>query len=154
MKIDSRLSGILHILLHMAEHPGPLTSEQLAGAMNTNPVVVRRTLSGLRKRGYVSSEKGPGGGWQLTVDLASITLKDVYDAIGQPALLAIGNRSDNPACLVEKSVNASLDSAFRSAEQILLARLREITLQHVMDDFHARMKTTSHTESQEHNHAL
>jgi hypothetical protein len=27
MKRDSRLSGVLHLLLHMAEQPGPQTSE-------------------------------------------------------------------------------------------------------------------------------
>jgi hypothetical protein len=30
MRQNSRLSGVLHILLHMAEHEGPLTSEMLA----------------------------------------------------------------------------------------------------------------------------
>ena len=32
MKRDSRLSGVLHVLLHMAEHEGPATSEVLAKA--------------------------------------------------------------------------------------------------------------------------
>ena len=63
MKRDSRLSGVLHVLLHMAEHDGPLTSDILAKAMDTNPVVIRRILGGLREQGYVRSEKGHGGGW-------------------------------------------------------------------------------------------
>ena len=56
MKRDSRLSGVLHVLLHMAEQEGPVTSEVLAKAMCTNPVVIRRILSGLREQGYVASE--------------------------------------------------------------------------------------------------
>jgi len=60
MSRDSRLSGVLHILLHMAERQGPVTSEALAKIMQTNPVVIRRTLAGLRERGYVRSEKGHG----------------------------------------------------------------------------------------------
>ena len=44
---DTRLSGVLHVLLHMAEHDGPVTSETLARAMSTNPVVIRRIMAGL-----------------------------------------------------------------------------------------------------------
>ena len=65
MRCDCRLSGVLHVLLHMAEQQGPVTSEVLAKAMDTNPVVIRRIMAGLRDRGYVRSEKGHGGGWTL-----------------------------------------------------------------------------------------
>jgi len=61
MKQDSRLSGILHVLLHMAEQDLPVTSEMLSKAMQTNPVVIRRIMAGLREQGYVHSEKGHGG---------------------------------------------------------------------------------------------
>ena len=47
MKRDSRLSSVLHALLHMAEQDGPVTSETLAQCLGTNPVVVRRTVERL-----------------------------------------------------------------------------------------------------------
>lgn len=139
MKRDSRLSGVLHVLLHMAEQDGPVTSEVLARAMGTNPVVIRRVMAGLREAGYVRSEKGHGGGWRIARDLGAITLRDVYDALGEPTLLAIGNRNSAPDCLVEQAVNAALDDAFREAEAILLARLGEVTLKALSDDFHQRL---------------
>ena len=49
MKRDSRLSNVLHALLHMAEMEGPATSEAMAQAMQTNPVVVRRLMAGLEE---------------------------------------------------------------------------------------------------------
>lgn len=55
------MSGVLHVLLHMAEADGPITSERLAMMMGTNPVVVRRTMAGLRDLGLVASGKGHGG---------------------------------------------------------------------------------------------
>lgn len=88
MRRDSRLSGVLHVLLHMAAHPDPMTSETLARAMGTNPVVIRRLMSGLRERGFVRSEKGHGGGWTIARDLGAATLLDVYEALGRPGLLA------------------------------------------------------------------
>ncbi len=143
MKRDSRLSGVLHVLLHMAEARRPLTSEQLAKAMQTHAVVIRRTLAGLRDRGFVHSEKGHGGGWTIARPLADITMRDVYDAIGRPSLMAMGNRTDAPGCLVEQAVNAALDTSFRDAEALLLARFGEVTLAALAADFHARMAARS-----------
>jgi len=128
MKRNSRLSGVLHVLLHMAERDGPMTSEALARAMDTNPVVIRRILAGLRDQGYVRSGKGHGGGWTLARNLSAVTLRDIYTAIGCPPLLAMGNRTDSPGCLVEQEVNAALGKAFRDAEELLLSRLGAVTL--------------------------
>ncbi|PJG52023.1 transcriptional regulator [Bradyrhizobium forestalis] len=139
MKRDSRLSGVLHILLHMAQQPGPFTSETLAKAMDTNPVVIRRIMAGLRELGYVRSEKGHGGGWTLACDLSKVTLRHVYVALGSPALLAMGNRTEAPGCLVEQAVNAALDQAFHDAEAVLLSRLGEVTLKMLGDDLRERL---------------
>lgn len=139
MRKDSRLSGVLHVLLHMAETPDPITSEALARAMSTNPVVVRRIMAGLRDHGYVRSEKGHGGGWTFSCDLDKVTLRDVYTALGSPGLLSIGNRSETPGCLVEQAVNAALGDAFAEAEALLLHRFGEITLAALSADFHARL---------------
>src|ERR671934_1371461 len=139
MRRDSRLSGVLHVLLHMAEQSGPVTSDVLARAMDTNPVVIRRIMSGLRDQGYVRSEKGHGGGWTLARDLATVSLRDVYEALGRPSLLAIGNRTASPRCLVEQAVNAALGDAYRDAAALLLARFGDVTLEVLRADFHDRL---------------
>jgi Rrf2 family protein len=150
MRYDSRLSGVLHMLLHMAEHEGPITSEMLAKAMHTNPVVIRRIMAGLRERGLVRSEKGHGGGWRLACDPAKVSLRAIYDALDCPTLLAIGNRTQTPSCLVEQAVNAALSSAFDKAEALLLARLGEVTLAELRADFHLRLSRSQ----QDHDHAI
>jgi DNA-binding IscR family transcriptional regulator len=144
MRRDSRLSGVLHVLLHMAEQDGPAPSEMLARAMQTNPVVVRRIMAGLRERGYVRSEKGRGGGWTLACDLSSLTLRDVYEALGEPSLLAVGNRTEAPGCLVEQAVNAALGDAFDAAEAVLLSRFGTVTLAQLSGDFHRRLAAHKH----------
>jgi Rrf2 family protein len=139
MSRDGKLSGILHVLLHMAEHRGPVTSDTLARMMQTNPVVIRRVMAGLREQGYVHSEKGHGGGWTLARDLTGITLRDIYEGIGSPSLFAIGNRSEAPDCAVEQAVNAALDSSLREAEALLLASFGAVTLADLSADFHHRL---------------
>ena len=141
MRRDSRLSGVLHVLLHMAQKAGPATSGDLAQAMGTNPVVLRRVLAGLRDQGLVRSEKGHGGGWTLACDLAKVTLRDVYTALGSPSLLAIGHRRETPGCIVEEAVNATLRKSFEDAESLLLSRLGEVTLAALSDDVRRRHAT-------------
>lgn len=153
MKRDGRLSGVLHVLLHMAERAEPTTSEMLAKAMRTNPVVIRRIMGGLRDAGFVRSEKGHGGGWSMACDLDRVTLRDVYAALGSPALLAIGNRTETPGCLVEQAVNAALGQTFDAAEALLLQRFGEITLAALSRDFHARMLARGATQTFEDIHA-
>lgn len=145
MKRDSRLSSVLHALLHMAEHDGTMTSDQLADCLGTNPVVVRRTMGLLRDAGIVTSGRGHAGGWRIAIDLAAVTLRQLHEALGEPAVFAIGNRNDQPECLVEQSVNAALEDAFAEAEALLLRRLQDVTLAQLAADFkrrYARMLTT------------
>ena len=139
MKRNTQLSGVLHVLLHMAERDEPMTSESLAKAMDTNPVVIRRIMAGLRDEGYVCSEKGHGGGWTLAGDLSRLTLRDIYSALGCPPLLAMSNRTESPGCLVEQAVNAALDQAFRDAETLLLTRLGEVTLASLSNEMRGRL---------------
>ena len=139
MRQNSRLSGVLHILLHMAEHEGQLTSEMLAKPLGTNPVVIRRIMAGLRDRGYVQSEKGHGGGWTLSCDLSKVTLRDIYTALGSPSVLAIGNRTETTGCLIEQAVNAAMGPALQDAEALLLARFGEVTLAMLSADVYERL---------------
>jgi Rrf2 family protein len=135
---DSRLSRMLHVLLHMARHEGPMTSEAIARMLGTNPVVVRRTMAGLRDAGYVRSEKGHGGGWVIATPLQNVSLLDVHRAVGGPRLFAIGHENANADCAVEKAVNTALEGVLREAEALLIARLGAVSLAELARDFDAQ----------------
>lgn len=142
MPRDSRMSRMLHVLIHMDRHVQRPTSEQISRMLGTNPVVVRRMMSGLRENGMVKSEKGHGGGWQLTRDLSNITLLDVYTAIGEPPLFNLGPDSDNPDCLVEQAVDARLGQTLSAAETLLRERFSAISVADLAKDFEARLTET------------
>ncbi|MFA4938133.1 Rrf2 family transcriptional regulator [Brevundimonas sp.] len=143
MKRDSRLSNILHALLHMAEHEArtgaPMTSDQLAVCLSTNPVVVRRTMAGLREQGMVASEKGHGGGWRLARPLDQVTLGQVNTALGEPGLIPETPPVEAEGCLVEAAVNDALGETYAAARALLVARLNDITLADLAADFSRRM---------------
>ncbi len=144
---------MLHVLIHMAEAGEPITSEAMAKTMNTNPVVVRRVMGGLRDAGFVRSEKGHGGGWFIARDLATLTLRDVYAALGSPELFAMGHRTEAPGCLVERAVNAALGDAFHDAQALLMERFGAVTVAAVAADFHGRLAMHGGAPDKETSHA-
>ena len=144
MRRDSKLSSVLHLLLHMAYSDRPLTSDELAAFLQTNAVLVRRTLAGLRESGYVGSAKGHGGGWIITADLNQVTLRDIYTSVGSPAVFAMGNRDEHPQCLVERVVNDSLTSAFDEAEALLIKRFADVTLADLSHRFNVQYGERPH----------
>ncbi|KPM24530.1 Rrf2 family transcriptional regulator [Citromicrobium sp. RCC1885] len=129
---------MLHLLIHMGRMDGPLTSDAAAIMLGTNPVVIRRTMAGLRDAGYVRSVKGHGGGWSLTASLDDMTMLDVHRALGENRIFALGPADPDPACLVEQAVNSSLESAMREAEALLLDRLADVSLADIAADFDRR----------------
>lgn len=147
MKRNSRLSSTLHILVHMAEtQEHALTSEQLATFIHTNPVVVRRTIAGLRDAGIVTSSRGHGGGWQLGRAPEKISLAEISAALGE-TLLPFGTEPESPGCLVEQAVIAALDDFRVEAERLLEEKLSRVTLADLAADFHRRYEligVTSH----------
>jgi Rrf2 family protein len=131
MPRSTRFSVALHILAHLVDAPDSKTSEQLAGCVRTNPVVVRRTLAGLREAGLVASARGLGGGWRLARNPDQITLRDVYEALGERLLQGIdvtGSGAPPTGCRIQRAVAGTLDEFLDDAEALLASRLDQITL--------------------------
>jgi Rrf2 family protein len=131
MPRSTRFSVALHVLAHLVEDSEPQTSEHLAECVDTNPVVVRRALAGLREAGVVTSSRGTGGGWMLARDAADITLRDVYAALGERLLQGIdvaGTGAPPGGCRIQRAVAGTLDEFLDDAEALLAGRLERITL--------------------------
>ena len=66
MAANSRLTIAVHALtwLALAQQRGRdrLTSDQVAASVNSNPVIIRRSLGDLRQAGLVLVRRGPGSG--------------------------------------------------------------------------------------------
>lgn len=104
-----------------------MTSEAIASWLNTNPVVVRRTVAGLRKAGILSSSRGHGGGLTLARPAETITLAEITEAL-EEKLIPFSTEPENPGCLVERAVNQALDGVKEEIEQLLKQRLASVTL--------------------------
>ncbi|KGT96047.1 Rrf2 family transcriptional regulator [Erwinia typographi] len=128
MRKDHRLSRALHVLIHMDKIRDPVTSEDIALMINTNAVVVRRLFQGLKQAGIIHSEKGHGGGWTLQKSLSSITLLQVFHAIGSTELFSIGWATEHEKCPIEDAVNNEIFDTLEEARCMITNRFSEITL--------------------------
>ena len=134
MQISSRFSVAVHVLtLLAAAVPGELlTSDRMAGSVNTNPVVIRRILGQLKQAGLVEVRAAAGGTY-LRRDPATLTLLEVYRAVEavEPQLFSM-HAQPNPQCLVGRNIQAALDGTLQRAQAALEQELAATTLAQVL----------------------
>ncbi len=79
--MDSSFNLAIHALVCLSHSGRSLSSEALAENICTNPTRVRRVLAGLKKAGMVETREGLDGGYRLTADPASLSLRQVAEAV-------------------------------------------------------------------------
>jgi len=125
---DTRLARMMHVLVHMHLLGGSETSDVISRMLNTNPVVVRRTMGLLRDAGLVSSAGGRSGGWTLAKPAETITMLDVHRAL-EGQVFALGRSHDHPHCPVEQTVNHLIEHSLHKAEAVLADHLGRVTIE-------------------------
>ena len=83
MAQNGRFALSLRVLAHLALAPASMhTSAEIAAALKTSPVMVRRVFPALHKAGFIVQRKGPQGGAQLHVSAKAVGFGDVFAATG------------------------------------------------------------------------
>ena len=127
MAANSRMTIAVHALawLALARRQGHdvLTSDQVAASVNTNSVIIRRSLGDLRLAGLVEVRHGAGAGWSLARAPEEITLLDVYDAVEQEPLFGMHRTEPNLECPVGRGIRPALGNVYRGVEQALRSEL-------------------------------
>ena len=133
--VNCRFTVAIHVLCLLAtQHRQPLTSEFIAGSVNTNPVVIRRILSVLRKAGLVKSQPGVNGGWELLVKPSSITLGQLYRIVRPGTVFAMHSRQPNVLCPVGRNIQQGLGAHYQKAQAAMEAELARSTIADVLHD--------------------
>ena len=139
--VNCRFTVAIHVLcLLAAQHPQALTSEFIAGSVNTNPVVIRRILALLRRAGWVKSQPGVSGGCQLLAKPAYISLADVYRLVRPGAVFALHSKRPNPQCPVGRNIQQGLVGHYMKAQAAMERELGQSTIADVLEDVQATGK--------------
>ncbi|HET9968742.1 MAG TPA: Rrf2 family transcriptional regulator [Streptosporangiaceae bacterium] len=134
MAANSRLTIGVHALAWMAlaqrQGRDVLTSDQIAASVNTNPVIIRRSLGDLRRAGLVDVRRGAGAGWSLARAAEEITLLEVHDAVAQAPPFGLHHAQPNLECPVGRGIRPALSRVYGEIDQ---ARRRELAAVSVAD---------------------
>lgn len=123
MAVNTRFATGVQALVMLAIEPDRVhTSDNVARALDTNSVVVRRLFSQLQKAGLIKSHKGPTGGSRLNRSPKNITLRDVHRATDA------GDLPDAPASSGVPGLQSALKDAFSAATRAYEKELDEVTL--------------------------
>lgn len=130
MKVSTRFSDSIHILAFICIYQGKITlsSTNIAGSLETSPVVVRRLMTSLKEAGFIKTKHGTPDP-ELLVDPQKITLLDVYLATEGQTPLFIIDHNTNPQCIVGGNIQSTLEDYYHHAE----TAVQQITLQDVID---------------------
>ncbi|MCW2900410.1 MAG: ywnA [Streptosporangiaceae bacterium] len=110
------------------------TSQQRAGSVNTNPVVIRRLLGQLQKAGLVESHRGAHAGWTLTHELESTTLRDVYDAVEPGPPFGMHRATPDQNCPIGFGIQPAMHTVYDGIERTIGEQLAKSTLADVLRD--------------------
>lgn len=100
--LNTRLSVAIHIL-SLVSSDSTLSSDRIANSVNTNPVVIRRIISDLKKAGILAIKTRVSGS-SLTRNPSNITLLDSYKAVHLEKELFPKHDNSNPDCHVGKKI--------------------------------------------------
>ena len=117
------------------------TSQRIATSVNTNPVVIRRCLIGLREADLVESSRSRG--WTLTRDASKITLLDVYNAVGGGEIFGMHASPPDAECYVGYGIQPVLTRVYERATTALCESLATTTIADILRDTMAEFETGS-----------
>ena len=131
MQISSRFTIALHIFtcVETFKNDYKITSDFLAGSINTNPVIIRKILTQLKNAGLITVARGTGG-ISPTRPLKEISFYDVYQAIEpvENGDLFNFHSSPNPQCPVGKNIHALLDDKLKTIQLTMENEMKKYTL--------------------------
>ena len=144
MQIPSRFTIATHMLIIIAlkGKESKVTSDFLAASVGVNPVIIRKTLSQLKKAELISVARGTGG-TEIVKDLKDISLLDVYQAVeclGKTGHLFRFHDNPNPNCPVGAHIHDVLDQKLDRIQLAMEAELGQTSLEQVVADAESQMK--------------
>jgi Rrf2 family protein len=138
---SSRFVVAVHVVTLLAHEEGKaLTSDYIAGSVNTNPVVIRRILTQLSKAGLISTTEGAGGGTVLARAPRKITLAEVFEAVEQGEFFVLPPNDPNPLCPVGRCVQTILGEYLDGFKEVMEKAMSRVSVADILVDVKAGNK--------------
>jgi Rrf2 family protein len=132
---STKLSVSIHILSVVTlTQDQPVTSEYIASSINTNPALVRRLMSRLKKAQLIktSTRIGVTG---LAKKAEDITLLDIFLAVEENLDLFGIHTNTNHKCPVGAKIESTLKHLYGNIQSAAEAEMSAITLADITKEF-------------------
>ena len=136
MRLTTKGRFAVTAMIDLAMHHGggPVTLAEISGRQKISLSYLEQLFGKLRRHRLVESVRGPGGGYNLARDMASLTVADIILAVDEPidATQCGGkeNCHDDQKCLTHDLWAALNDRIF--------GYLESVTLRHLVDNQKAK----------------
>ena len=127
--MNSEFAIAVHAIVCLSRANTPLSSEQLAGNICTNPARVRKVVAKLRRAGLVSTKEGAEGGCRFSRDAERVTLLEILDAVETRVVCASwrSGSADLP-CLIASGMADVMDELYDSLDKACREKLSRVTV--------------------------
>ena len=139
--MDTKFSSAIHMLILTSESQTPMSSEQIAVSVGTNPSYIRKIAGLLKNANIIDSRQGKSG-FVLTVAPEELSLWRVYCAVEETEQIHLFDlhRNPNDECIVGRHIRPTLAAMFGDIEATAQREMKEKTLRDCMNDMQTRIK--------------
>lgn len=135
MRITTKGRYALKAMLYLAsqDRSSPVSIKEISADQHISAEFLEQLFFKLKKSAIISSVRGPGGGFSVARPLDQISVKDVFDAVGEGLDLSpcTSCSEDSPVC-AEMDECLTYDVWKAAADQIQ-AYFRSLTLRLILD---------------------
>ena len=139
--MDTKFSSAIHMLILISEAQTPMSSEQIAVSVGTNPSYIRKIAGLLKNANIIDSRQGKSG-FVLTVAPEELSLWRVYCAVEETEQIHLFDlhRNPNDECIVGRHIRPTLAAMFGDIEATAQREMKEKTLRDCMNDMQTIIK--------------
>ncbi len=123
------LLAVTNLALWAKESPKPI--KKIAAEEQVSPEFLEQILHKLRKANLVRSVRGPGGGFQLAAAPSEISVRDVFEAVGEGFWLAPCTTEEEKNC--ERIDTCLVHDMWLEATEFVKDYFGRMTLQRIME---------------------
>jgi Rrf2 family iron-sulfur cluster assembly transcriptional regulator len=121
------LRAIANLAVTNSDKPVPI--KRIAAEEEISPEFLEQIFFRLKKTGIISSVRGPGGGFRLDKAPEDISVKDIFDAVGEGLEITPCTSEDD----CKRADICPIHDVWQEASELIVGYFEGLTLRRVMD---------------------
>ncbi len=137
MRVTTKGRYALRALLNLARsyQTRPIPIKQIAEEEDISPEFLEQIFFRLKKAGIIASVRGPGGGFVLKQKLDEVSVKDLFEAVGEglsitPCTSCYGEEESEQACT--RQPNCAAYTVWKDASEHIVDYFEKLKLRDIV----------------------